>query len=225
MGKFYLIVILFIAVILGVVTIFSQNKAPSPTQDLALQNPTIKPTGILQIPSQEEKQEKAASSPTPMNVVPQTLWVTNASSAAIKTVKGEIDVQFYPQDAPKTVTNFATLAKIGYYNNLTFHRVEPGFVIQGGDPSGNGTGGQSIYGPTFEDELNPNTQSYKDGYKEGVLAMANRGPNTNGSQFFIMLADNEDLPKNYTIFGKVTSGIDVVKQIAKGDKILTVVVQ
>src|SRR5882762_9327328 len=136
MGKFYLIVILLIAIILGVVTLFGQNKSPSAVQDLALQNPTIKPTGALQIPSQVQKQEQTQPSPTPMHVVPQTLWVTNASSAAIKTVKGEIDVQFYPQDAPKTVTNFATLAKIGYYNNLTFHRVEPGFVIQGGDPNG-----------------------------------------------------------------------------------------
>lgn len=110
------------------------------------------------------------------------------------------------------------MQKKGYYNGLTFHRVEPGFVIQGGDPNGNGTGGYSIFGDTFEDELNPETDSYKAGYQEGVVAMANRGPNTNGSQFFIMLADNTTLPKNYTIFGKVTKGIDVVKKITVGDK-------
>ena len=140
----------------------------------------------------------------------------------IHTDKGDIEIEFYPKDAPKTVANFSTLAKKGYYNGLTFHRVEPGFVIQGGDPNGNGSGGYSIYGPTFEDELNPDTDSYKTGYKEGVVAMANRGPNTNGSQFFIMLADNDSLPKNYTIFGKVTKGLDVVHKIAVGDKMTTV---
>lgn len=146
----------------------------------------------------------------------------SATTATIKTAKGDIVVELYPTDTPKTVTNFASLAKAGYYNNLTFHRVEPGFVIQGGDPSGNGTGGYSIYGDTFEDEIDTSKQIYVDGYKEGVLAMANRGADTNGSQFFIMLADNESLPKNYTIFGKVTSGMDVVKKIQVGDKILTI---
>ncbi len=139
----------------------------------------------------------------------------------IITTKGLIEIELYPQDAPKTVENFATLTARGYYNGLTFHRVEPGFVIQGGDPSGNGTGGKSIFGDTFADELNPETQSYKNGYKEGVVAMANRGPNTNGSQFFIMLADN-DLPHAYTIFGKVVKGMDMVKQIVVGDKMIEV---
>lgn len=220
MGKFYLLSIIIIAIILGVVTILSQK--PNPSADLALNNPSVQPTptatptpGELQTPSQ---------SSTP-SVVPETLWVTNASSAAIKTTRGEIDIQLYGQDAPRTVTNFATLAKIGFYNGLTFHRVVPGFVIQGGDPNGNGTGGYSIYGRTFADELNPNTPSYQTGYKEGVVAMANSGPDTNGSQFFIMLADNDQLPKNYSIFGKVISGMDVVKTIQIGDKILSVVVQ
>lgn len=148
--------------------------------------------------------------------------VASASAATIHTVKGDIVIQLYPQDAPKTVMNFATLAKGGYYNGLTFHRVEPGFVIQGGDPNGNGTGGESIFGPTFEDELNASTSSYQAGYLEGVVAMANRGPNTNGSQFFIMLADNTSLPKNYTIFGKVTQGMDVVKKIQVGDKMTSI---
>ncbi len=94
-----------------------------------------------------------------------------------------------------------------------------------GDPNGNGTGGTSIYGPTFEDELDKTTKSYQAGYLEGVVPMANRGPNTNSSQFFIMLADNPSLPKNYTIFGKVTSGMDVVKEIKQGDKILRINIQ
>ncbi|MEX1052076.1 MAG: peptidylprolyl isomerase, partial [Patescibacteria group bacterium] len=142
--------------------------------------------------------------------------------AVIKTPKGDIELELYPNDAPKTVTNFATLAKNGFYDCLKFHRYEPGFVIQGGDPSGNGTGGESIYGPEFADELNPDTESYKNGYKEGVLAMANRGPNTNSSQFFIILADNDTLPKNYTIFGKVTGGLPVVQSIRANDEITTI---
>ncbi len=160
-----------------------------------------------------------------MTADPTTFEKVSATSAVIKTAKGDIALELYPNDAPKTVMNFATLAKNGYYDNLTFHRVEPGFVIQGGDPSGNGSGGVSIYGAKFEDELNPVTASYKTGYLEGVLAMANAGPNTNGSQFFIMLANNTSLPKNYTIFGKVTSGIDIVKKIAIGETIITIAVK
>lgn len=161
----------------------------------------------------------------PMNIDATKLEKVSATSATIKTDKGDIVVELYPNDAPKTVTNFASLAKGGFYDCLTFHRVEPGFVIQGGDPNGNGTGGTSVYGPEFEDELNAESASYKAGYKKGVLAMANRGPNTNSSQFFIMLDDNETLPKNYTIFGKVTSGLDVVDGIAVGDVIRTITAQ
>lgn len=125
---------------------------------------------------------------------------------------GDIKVQLYDQDAPKTVENFLRLTKSGYYDCLTFHRIAKGFVIQGGDPTGTGSGGDSAFGGEFADELNPNTPSGKAGYQKGVLAMANRGPNTNTSQFFIMLADNQ-LPFNYTIFGKVVSGLDVVDKI------------
>jgi cyclophilin family peptidyl-prolyl cis-trans isomerase len=158
----------------------------------------------------------------PMNIDATKLEKVSATSATLRTDKGDIVVELFPSDAPKTVTNFASLANGGFYDCLTFHRVEPGFVIQGGDPDGNGTGGTSIYGPEFEDELNEATASYKNGYKKGVLAMANRGPNTNSSQFFIMLDDNDSLPKNYTIFGKVTSGIEVVEKIAVGDTIRSI---
>lgn len=127
----------------------------------------------------------------------------------LKTNFGEIAFETYDSDAPRAVQKFIALAEKGFYNNLTFHRVIPGFMIQGGDPSGDGTGGP---GYEFEDELNPQTESYKAGYQKGVVAMANRGPNTNGSQFFIMLADYP-LPNNYTIFGKVTSGQEVVLKI------------
>ena len=129
---------------------------------------------------------------------------------------GKINLEFYDKDAPKTVENFLRLTNSGYYNCLTFHRVAKGFVIQAGDPNGNGTGGFSAFGSSFADELNANTPSYKAGYVKGVLAMANSGPNTNGSQFFIMLADNS-LPHAYTIFGKVSSGLDVVDKIGAVD--------
>jgi len=127
---------------------------------------------------------------------------------------GTIQLEFYNKDAPKTVENFLRLANSGYFDCLTFHRVAKGFVIQGGDPSGNGSGGVSAFGAKFEDELNPETPSYKAGYLKGVLAMANSGPNTNGSQFFIMLGD-VSLNHAYTIFGKVTKGLDVVDKIGK----------
>lgn len=137
--------------------------------------------------------------------------------AVLTTSKGDITVELDADAAPKTVTNFLALASSGYYDNLTFHRVIPGFMIQGGDPSGNGTGGKSIYGEMFEDEINPDSLLYKNGYKAGVLAMANRGPDTNGSQFFIMETDYP-LPPNYTIFGRVIKGQEVVKAIANVER-------
>ena len=128
----------------------------------------------------------------------------------IETNKGTIVFETYDADAPKTVQNFITLAQKGFYDNLIFHRVIKDFMIQGGDPTGTGTGGP---GYKFEDELNPATPSYKAGYVRGVVAMANSGPNTNGSQFFIMHKD-VPLPNNYSIFGKVISGLDIVDAIA-----------
>ncbi|MGE5042415.1 MAG: peptidylprolyl isomerase [Candidatus Levyibacteriota bacterium] len=199
------------------------NPSPSNTPDIsAIESPspaiTI-PEGANNInqPNQTNQMNQENAKPT--------MTPISATKGIIKTVKGDIEFVLYPNDAPKTVTNFATLAANKFYDGLTFHRVEPGFVIQGGDPNGNGTGGTSIYGATFEDELNPNTESYKEGYKEGVIAMANRGPNTNSSQFFIMWSDNTGLPKNYTIFGKVTNGMDVVHKMVAGDKILSITVE
>jgi cyclophilin family peptidyl-prolyl cis-trans isomerase len=127
-------------------------------------------------------------------------------SATIHTTKGDIDVQVFADDAPKAANNFVDLARKGFYDGVIFHRVVPGFVVQGGDPTGTGTGGP---GYKFEDE------PFKGDYDRGTLAMANAGPNTNGSQFFICLADlGGKLPKNYTIFGRVTKGMDVVDAIA-----------
>jgi len=129
---------------------------------------------------------------------------------------GKIRFELYDKDAPKAVENFLRLTNSGYYNCLTFHRIAKNFVIQAGDPNGNGTGGQSAFGASFADELDPNTSSGKAGYVKGVLAMANSGPNTNGSQFFIMLGDVQ-LSYNYTIFGKVIAGQDIVDKIGKVD--------
>lgn len=134
----------------------------------------------------------------------------------IVTSKGEIVFTLYADTAPKTVSNFVYLASGGYFNGLTFHRREEGFVIQGGDPNGNGTGGP---GYKFEDELEDDYT-----YVRGIVAMANAGPNTNGSQFFIML-DDVPLPHAYSIFGEVTLGMDVVDAIKKGDVITTVTVE
>lgn len=128
----------------------------------------------------------------------------------IETNKGKIVFETYDADAPKAAGNFVALAEKGFYNGVIFHRVIDGFMIQGGDPTGTGMGGP---GYKFEDELNPSTQSYKTGYVRGTVAMANSGPNTNGSQFFIMHADTQ-LPHAYTIFGRVVSGMDVVDSIA-----------
>ncbi|HOJ04807.1 MAG TPA: peptidylprolyl isomerase [Bacteroidota bacterium] len=133
--------------------------------------------------------------------------------AVIETEHGTIEIEFYRDAAPKTVENFVQLAKRGYYNGVIFHRVIKGFMIQGGDPTGTGYNGESIYGKRFDDEINTDLQIYKDGYKRGTVAMANAGPNTNGSQFFIMHRDY-DLAKNYTIFGRVVSGMETVDAIA-----------
>ena len=132
----------------------------------------------------------------------------------IETTKGNLELELFESDAPKTVANFVGLAEKGYYNGVTFHRVARNFVIQGGDPTGTGAGGQSIYGRPFEDELDPSTESYKEGYKRGTVAMANAGPNTNTSQFFIVLHDAPWLSKDYTIFGRVIKGMEVVDSIA-----------
>ena len=128
----------------------------------------------------------------------------------LETSMGNIEIELAESDAPKTTANFLKLAGDGFYDGVIFHRVIAGFMIQGGDPTGTGTGGP---GYQFEDELNAQTESYKLGYVKGTVAMANAGPDTNGSQFFIMHQDYR-LPHNYTIFGHVVSGQDVVDKIA-----------
>jgi cyclophilin family peptidyl-prolyl cis-trans isomerase len=134
--------------------------------------------------------------------------------ATIDTDKGPIELEFLPMDAPRAVENFRLLAERGYYNNLTFHRIVKGFMIQGGDPTGDGTGGESAWGGTFEDEIKPDSPTYSNGYRRGIVAMANAGPNTNGSQFFIMHQDYP-LPPAYVIFARVTKGIEIVDALAE----------
>ena len=133
--------------------------------------------------------------------------------AAIETEKGPIRIEFFAADAPKAVENFRLLAEHGYYDGLTFHRIVKGFMIQGGDPVGDGTGGESAWGGTFADEITPESGLYRDGYRRGLVAMANAGPNTNGSQFFVMHQDYP-LPPRYVIFARVVSGMDVVDALA-----------
>lgn len=132
---------------------------------------------------------------------------------AIETDLGTVEIEFLEADAPKAVENFRLLSEKGYYKGLTFHRVVRGFMIQGGDPAGNGTGGESAWGGEFDDEINPQSELYRGGYRRGLIAMANRGPNTNGSQFFLMHQDYP-LPPSYVIFAKVIGGMDVVDALA-----------
>ncbi len=163
--------------------------------------------------SQSKEQQATMEEKKPK--MEQKKEVDGKEIGVIETSMGTIEVELYRSDAPKTVENFVKLAQKKYFDGVIFHRVSKGFVIQGGDPTGTGRGGESIYGKEFEDELNSSTASYKTGYKKGVLAMANRGPNTNTSQFFVMLKDIPSMPKNYTIFGKVIKGLDVVDKIGQ----------
>jgi cyclophilin family peptidyl-prolyl cis-trans isomerase len=133
--------------------------------------------------------------------------------AVMETDKGIIEFELLEKDAPTAVENFRLLAERDYYKGVTFHRIIKGFMIQGGDPKGNGMGGESAWGNTFADEIDRNSPLYKGGYRRGMLAMANSGPNTNGSQFFIMHQDYPLRP-NYTIFGRVTAGMEVVDALA-----------
>ena len=129
--------------------------------------------------------------------------------ALFETSKGNIEIELRPDLAPKAVENFTTLAKKGYYNGQIFHRVIQNFMIQGGDPTGTGAGGESIWNQPFEDEFAPNAVFDK----AGILAMANKGPNTNGSQFFITTVPTYWLNGRHTIFGYVKNGFDVVRKI------------
>jgi len=135
-------------------------------------------------------------------------------TAVIETNKGTIKAELLEEDSPKTTENFRLLAEKNYYDGVIFHRVIKNFMIQGGDPEGEGYGGESAWGGKFDDEIDRSSPLYQGVYQKGTLAMANAGPNTNGSQFFIMHIDYP-LPPSYTKFGKVIEGQDVVDRIAE----------
>ncbi len=138
--------------------------------------------------------------------------------ATITTPRGTITLDMHPEHAPKTVNNFVTLARDGFYDGLVFHRVIPNFMVQGGDPTGTGMGGP---GYTFEDETQGNPLKHE----RGVISMANSGPNTNGSQFFITHGPQPHLNGRHTVFGEVTEGMDVVDAIKQGDTMDSVTIE
>ncbi|HSF80407.1 MAG TPA: peptidylprolyl isomerase [Anaerolineales bacterium] len=142
---------------------------------------------------------------------------TKIYRVTIETAQGDIELELYPEHAPKTVNNFVFLAQQGYYDGVTFHRVISNFVIQGGDPSGTGSGGP---GYRFEDEVANNPLKHGTGY----ISMANAGPNTNGSQFFITHSPQPHLDGKHTVFGKVVNGQQVVNAIRQGDQMVKVTV-
>jgi cyclophilin family peptidyl-prolyl cis-trans isomerase len=145
--------------------------------------------------------------------VPAGAKSSGGKHATIVTDKGSIELELLASAAPRAVENFRLLAEHGYYDGLAFHRIVKGFMIQGGDPQGTGMGGESAWGGSFEDEIDRASPLYQQGYTRGIVAMANAGPNTNGSQFFIMHMDYQ-LPPDYVIFARVTSGMTVVDAIA-----------
>ena len=156
----------------------------------------------------------ACNTPPGNPKVPAGAKSSGGMHAVIDTERGPITIEFFASDAPKAVENFRLLAEHGYYDGLTFHRIVKGFMIQGGDPTGTGSGGQSAWGPEFADEINPQSALYRGGYRRGLVAMANHGRNTNGSQFFIM---HQDYPLDpaYVIFAHVTEGMSIVDTLAE----------
>ena len=140
--------------------------------------------------------------------------------AVIETGKGSIEIELFPEHAPKTVNNFVFLARDGFYDDVTFHRVIADFMIQGGDPTGTGAGGRGGPGYRFEDEFAGNPLRHE----RGVISMANAGPGTNGSQFFITHGPQPHLDGRHTVFGKVSKGLDVVDAIQQGDSMIKVTI-
>lgn len=139
------------------------------------------------------------------------VFAMNDTIIVLETNQGAVEIKLMPDIAPKACENFVGLVKKGYYNGVKFHRVIKEFMIQAGDPTATGAGGESIWGKPFEDEFNPKVQFDA----PGILAMANSGPKTNGSQFFITTAKTPWLNMHHTIFGKVVAGYDVVEKIEK----------
>jgi cyclophilin family peptidyl-prolyl cis-trans isomerase len=176
---------------------------------------SLKPVGVLALAVTLAMSSACSSPPVPGNPkVPAGAKSSGGRHAVIETDKGTIQIQFFAEEQPKAVENFRLLAEHGYYDGLTFHRIVKGFMVQGGDPLGDGTGGESAWGEPFTDDIDPSSPLYQGGYRRGLLAMANSGPDTNGSQFFIM-HDDYPLAPNYVIFARVTSGLEVVDALAR----------
>ena len=170
------------------------HRSDAVDQTVITPTPTVAPTGT-------PAPARSYTAPPPMTIDPNKTY-----KATVKTNKGDFTMDLYAKDAPQTVNSFVFLANNHFYDGLNFHRVVPDFVIQGGDPKGDGTGGP---GYTLPDEIN----SHKN--DPGAVAMANAGPGTDGSQFFVDLTQQPNLDGKYTVFGQVTSGLDVVKQIGQ----------
>ncbi|CAK7341895.1 unnamed protein product [Dovyalis caffra] len=132
-----------------------------------------------------------------------------APEVTLETSMGSFSIELYYKHAPRTCRNFLELSRRGYYDNVKFHRIIKDFIVQGGDPTGTGRGGKSIYGDKFEDEINPELKHTG----AGILSMANAGPNTNGSQFFITLSPTPSLDGKHTIFGRVCRGMEIIKRL------------
>ncbi len=202
-----------LALLLGVFIILGAGCAVNTEDDLNADD-VLLPGESAQTASTETMDQPSTQSWTFPGVLPDESIA--GKQIRISTAKGDIVFELFNKTAPNTVSNFVYLTQGTYYNGLTFHRREEGFVIQGGDPAGNGSGGP---GYKFADELD---DEYT--YERGIVAMANSGPNTNGSQFFVML-DDTPLPKDYTIFGRVLEGMDVVDAIVVGDVMTTVTIE
>lgn len=205
MNKKYLLAILLPIILIVGYFVFSNKKQQSPLKDMTYEdevrlNEQIKKSESKLTPTKIETQNPMGKSKLEVNQ-------NKTYTAILKTSEGDITIQLTAKQTPITVNNFVSLARKNFYNNTIFHRVIKGFMVQGGDPKGDGTGGP---GYKFNDE------PFEGEYTRGTIAMANSGPNTNGSQFFIMHADYA-LPKNYVIFGKVIKGIEVVDKIATAE--------
>jgi peptidyl-prolyl cis-trans isomerase B (cyclophilin B) len=190
------------------------SRSPISTTETMRSTPSVPPSPQISPLASPEFSPILSPSPS-MTKSPSTGFSQTAlpkegeEIAVITTEKGDIKIRFFPEQAPKAVENFITHAKDGYYDGLIFHRVINGFMIQGGDPNGTGMGGESIWGSPFEDEFSSDLQNIR-----GSLSMANAGPSTNGSQFFINQVPNLFLDNRHTVFGQVYEGIDVIDEIA-----------
>lgn len=204
--KKFIPLIVFILVIIGGYQVYlkysSPQKETEPTEQQQLTQPNSESETVN---NQKTSVESLNMQPKSKSPPEMTIDETKTYEATLKTSTGDITIELYAKATPITVNNFVSLARQGFYDGVIFHRVIKGFMIQGGDPNGSGTGGP---GYKFDDE------PFTGEYTRGTVAMANSGPNTNGSQFFIMHADTP-LPKNYVIFGKVTDGMDTVDKIAE----------